>query len=230
MDLLEVLTVFRRHPVVTVIGVLVATLAVLSVMYRIEPGVAGGASSVQPRSYTQYEVRMQMMVVDARFNVGRAGRPEDSTWDAYSTTVLLAKTYATMLTSDMIALAAEKEVGPLRAATEAKNIEQAPIVEMTLSGDDPQRLREEGTALITALSNYLVEQQDIHKIPADDRIGVTMLSNSDAPAMQQSRDWEMRLIALLVPLMGAASAGLLLDRARSSKQKPPQAPSETEIV
>lgn len=217
MDLLRIFTVFKRHWVLGIAGLSLAAIAVLAVSYRIQPDEHGAGPSLQSRSFTSYTVGMQLMVVDARFNVGRAGRPEDRTWDAYSTTMLLAKTYAELLTSDMVRAAAEEKVGPLEGAATAKNLEQSPLIELTLSGDDPVRLRKEGAALAAGLSGYLKSQQDEHDIPEADRITLTVVSRGDVPAVEQSRDWEVALIAFLVPLAGAAGLALLLDSEKADR-------------
>lgn len=219
MDLLEMLTVFKRHPFLTALGVVTAVIAVLTVSYKIVPATSTSRASIAPRSYTTSTMRMQLMVVDSQFNVGRAST-EDRTWDAYSSTIRLAKTYASLLTSDMIRQAASDEVGGLRTSATAQSLADSPIIEFTIVGQDAKRVRDEGVALSDALSRYLTSQQEAHNVPEEERTSVIMLSSTQPVVVEQSRSWEIMLLAAFAPLMLAGGMGLLLERGRSGKIPP----------
>jgi hypothetical protein len=209
VDLLELVTVFRRHPVLTAVGLALSAVAAFGVLFTVQ--TTHGKPAIRQRSYTTYSAEMQMIVVDSAFGMGRAGiRPEEP--NTFDKTVGMAQTYARLLVSDAVLQSVIASIGPLGVKVESQPVEQSPIVNLTLTGNDPKRLRVVGKAMGDALSTYLTAQQDAHGVPDNDRLSIRVLS-ATAPAVPlQSRQWEMALIAFLGPLLGAGAIGLLLDR------------------
>jgi hypothetical protein len=206
MDLLRLATVVKRHRLIMLFGILLGCVAVAGTMFKLSGG------HLVPRSYTTYSADMQMIVIDPHFGLGSTPHNQnDPAPDSFDKTVALAQTYGNLLTGDAVRHAADASVGTLQGDVVSQAVQQSPIIDVTLTGKDAPALTRYGLALSDAFQRYLTQEQQSHNIAPDARMAVRLLATPN-PKPQQSRAWEMAVIAFLGPLVAAYGLALLRDR------------------
>ena len=171
-----------------------------------------GSGGSRPRELVRYDGIMQVVVADPAFSVGRIGG-DNPGGDQFDKTVTLASTYANLIVSDAVRSSAEASSGVRGISATAERVEDSPIVEVSLTGYDPDRLIAYGRALANSLEVYLRHEQDAAAVPPGQRVSVEVLS---APSVTpvRSRQWEMALIAFMVPVLLAFGVATVRDGGR----------------
>lgn len=216
MQLLGALSVMRRHWFIMTVGVLLGVLATGAVQYQYD----AASNGIRRREIVRYDGTMQVLVVDPRFTVGRIGG-ENPGGDQFDKTITLAATYADLIVSDAVRASADESSGIGGVSATAERVQDSPIVEVSLSGYDPERVTAYGNALVQSLEVYLRRQQDAAAIPAQERVSVRMLS-APVPDAVRSRQWEMALLAFAVPVLLTFGVASVLDRPRPKMSESPK--------
>lgn len=213
MDL-NLFSVMRRHPIITASGIVAGLLLAAVMTFGLD-----SKGQIRAKSYTNYELEMQVIVVDPQYQIAR-GNVQTS--DPLLRTVMLAKTYANLLTSDRVRSMAMAKVGPTAAAIQSQAVDEAPIVTLTLQGRDRLQLERYGVALGQSLQEYLLQQQVAQGIEPADRMSVRILSTPRVSSVQ-SQLWQVSLMTFLAPVMLAYALAVLRERSIARRQTPPPA-------
>lgn len=209
MDFLDAFGIMKRHWVILLVGALVGLALMFGTLYSV--GQLRETGRLERRSFTNYTIETQVLVVDPRFWMGRAGSRSPEQPDIFPKTVTLATTYAGLLSSDAVRDAAEARVGPTDADVTSEAVPQAPIIKVTIKGRDREQLVKFGIALEKALEEYLVQEQENSDIPKSERMSVRPLAKPQAKAVQ-SRQFETALLAFSAPLFVAFGIAVARDR------------------
>jgi capsular polysaccharide biosynthesis protein len=210
MDLLKVFRSVRRHWVIAVVGIVLGVICALAVTFRLS--VVGGSTYLTRRSITTYKSEAQLLISEPGYGMGSAGVLRRSVPDAFGKTQAMAPVYAQLVLSDAVMRAASARIGAIEELVEAEPVSDCPIVKVKVTGTDPERTKRVAVALVDALSAYLVRNQESYGVPEGDRLTVSILAQPGTPAPQQSRGFEIALLAFLLPLFAAVGLGLVLDR------------------
>lgn len=212
MDFLNLLAVVRRRPLLVAAGVAAGILLVILTRYAVETS-AGEGIRLKERSFANYTVESQLIVVDSRFGMGRTASLSTTAGpDMFNKTIDLAPTYANLLSSGFAVAAAEKVVGPIDAEVQAEGVRDAPIIRLSVTGTDSDRMIKFSSALSDAVKDYLVTEQRARGIEETERVEVQVLSPPTISTVQ-SREWELLLLAFLTPILVAYALAVLQDRA-----------------
>lgn len=208
MDLLNFHTVWRRHWLLLLVGTVVGAIVLVVTLFSVDR--TASPPVLQPKSFTQYKLEMQLLVVDPLFALGRAGRDPEQP-DLFQKTIALSTTYAELLTSDAVLSSAKKKVGPTDIQASSENLQNSPIILLTLEGTDSGQMRTYGKAMAESLQRYLQEEQEQSGIDKYDRMSVRLISVSNVQATS-SRKWELGLLAFATPVALALGLAMMKDR------------------
>lgn len=209
MDFLNLVVTGRRHWVLMSLGVALGLIVAVGSLYHLDR--SADTPRLRPRSFTQYKMEMQLIVIDPFFGLGRAGVNIDQP-DLFMKTVILSATYAKLLTSDAVRASAERTAGPADAEITSDAVDGSPIVLLTLSGRDADHMEAYGRALAKSLQDYLQEQQEEQDISSRERMSVRLLAVSE-PIAEKSRRLETALLAFMGPVAFALGVAVLRDKA-----------------
>jgi hypothetical protein len=218
MDVLRILTVIRRHWFVMSLAVIIGVLAVGAVRFQFDRTTR----KVEARDLTKYTGVMQLVVIDPKFSAGRTVAPAPDA-DQFDKTVTLAATYAELASSDAVKSFVPSASGR-GVGVQSEAVQDAPIVDVTLTGTSASQLDAYGPALARAFDTYLHQQQEAAGVPLDQRMYVRMLAPPDVTAAD-SRGWEMGVLAFLTPVLLGFGVASIADRGMlAAAEKTPIAP------
>lgn len=215
MDVLKLVQIARKHWMLMTIGAVLGVALALSVLFRFDPS-APPAERLTQKSYTVYQLDMQLAVMDPGFAMGRAGNDSNRP-DTFPKTIQLAETYANLLVSDAVRAAADKSAGRFSGEILSERVQDSPIIQVTMKGNDPKQAQRYGVALAAALEKFLAVQQEQQGVPSKDRMSIQVLSAPSAPKPVQSRQWEMGLVAFLAPLVAAYGVAMIRFKTNEAK-------------
>lgn len=215
VDALKLVQIARRHWILMTVGAVLGIALALSVLFRFDPS-APPAERLTQKSYTVYQQDMQLAVIDPGFAMGRAGNDPNRP-DTFPKTIQLAETYAYLLVSDAVRAAADKSAGRFSGEILSQRVQDSPIIQVTLKGNDPQQAKDYGVALAAALEKFLAAQQEQQGVPSKDRMTIQVLSAPSAPEPVQSRQWEMAFVAFLAPLVAAYGVAMIRFKTNEAK-------------
>jgi hypothetical protein len=215
MDLLKVATALWARKRLLAAGLVTALVLVGLGAYKVRLNVGPGAKSdvpfvqIEPRSFTTYETVLNLVVDVPGFGLGRTDVVVENG-------AQLAPTYAYLAGSDSVIRAVERRTGPLRAEISSRPVEDSPVFQLVVDGDDARYIRRVASATADAFIAELVSYQTHNDVPEKKRIIVRTLGAPSRPVVLQSRKYEILGILFLAPLIAAAGLALLLENAAAS--------------
>jgi hypothetical protein len=123
-----------------------------------------------------------------------------------------------LATSAEVVSRVESQTGPLKGKVEVKAIpvEESPVVQIVAEGKDARLVEKAAAAYAQALSDYVREYQDVHKVQPEVRVVLRPVGSSGPAAEMQSRAVEVAAIMFLLPLLAAVATALVLDNFQRS--------------
>lgn len=216
MDVLKIGEVIWRRKGLMVVAVIIGLCASFLSVNKLSSGHNG--LGFESRSYTTYQTKLRVIVEKPGFEIGRSldRVPQDSNPDPNRANAL-AITYAYLLTSDVVTQDVKKKVGNYTATVNAAPVEQAPIIELTVTGKDPDEIKKIAKQTELSFIAYLTRQQDASKVPDSDRMQVREVDGPDEAEALQSRTTEMALVAFMAPMALFGGLALVLENMKRRK-------------
>ncbi len=209
MDLRMALRVLLRHKWIMLIGLVAGiALAVLS-LYSIN--VRDSRVEFTRRSTAVYTATVPVLVDLPGFGLGRTDVPMDKP-------ARMAPTFAYLVTSQDVLERVTKEIGPIPKEDKvtAVEVEDSPLFQVIVEGNDPKRVSIEAMAFAKAVTDYVVDRQESSGVLEGSRLVLSPLGNSAPPVEVQSRDVEIAAILLMLPIMTAGGIAFVLENLSNS--------------
>jgi capsular polysaccharide biosynthesis protein len=195
MDVLQVVQAARKHWGLILIGVIIGVLlSFVSTFHWVQGNE--GPGRMQLRSRALYTARMQLLIAEPHWDIGRYGTPMP---DGFNKTVYMAPTYAWLLTSDQVVKISEGEVGRIRERVSAKAEKDSPIIWLNVTGYSAERSVQVAQSLAASFSQYLKQQQDVRNVPENERIAIQVVAAPKTPKPQRSGAMQLAALTLVSP-------------------------------
>jgi hypothetical protein len=204
--------VYHYWPLVFV-GVLVGALVALAWTYQIT--WVGMEPEFSTRWPAVYSTEVDVVIDTTQFGIGR------SDTDMYKLS-LMAPAYAQLMTSQQVQKRAESILSaPIDAQLTAVARPDVPVVALTVSGNDPGRLRPIAVALVKALEQYITDGQVASRVPANVALTVRGMGEPSTPEVVSNRRIEIAVILWCLPIVVALVLAYRLEysEARGSGNK-----------
>lgn len=209
MDLRMALRVLIKHRWIMLIGLIAGVaLAVLS-LYAVK--VQDRRLEFTRRSTAVYTATVPVLVDLPGFGLGRTDVPMDKP-------ARMAPTFAYLVTSQDVLERVIKEIGPIPKEDKvtAVEVEDSPLFQVVVEGNDPKRVSIEAMAFAKAVTAYVVDRQEASGVTEGSRLVLSPLGNAAPPVEVQSRDVEIAAILLLLPIMTAGGIAFVLENLANS--------------
>ena len=195
-------------------------LAILSA-YQIHISLSGRKVTYEPRTHTEYETTLKLLLDAPGFGLGRIGMEESGfgpwVWDR---TINVTNTYSHLLTSDIVMSRLKQRAGTIKGSVAAVPIPDTPLIQVTVVGDDPQEIQKLAQTTADTFIDYITVQQEENKVSQQDRILVKIMTSASPPIPLSSRRAELAFLAFIAPLLAAIAASLALENLTREKTRP----------
>lgn len=203
-----------RHWYLVLGGAIIGAVLALVWTFDITWVNQGGSSvpEVTRRSPETYSTTYMVLVDTSGFGIGRA--------DAnVREMTLLTPTYAQLLVSEPVLQSVETSLGAeLGAEVSAKPTGDGPMIKLTVEGPDRARLATIATQVISACRDYIARQQALKGVPEELRLTVAGVGQPSKPEKVSSRQLEIAMILLCLPVALALGIAVRLERSEKPEQ------------
>lgn len=168
------------------------------------------ASQAAARSYTTYSSNIKIILDTPESNLVKVGiNPGEH--GTFARTIQLAGTYSYLVKSDPVLERLQSRFGRIKEAIEVQPVQNAPIIDVSVTGMFPRRVEGLTKALAESFQEYITASQDAKDIDRNNRIIVNTLGANSPASPLKSRKTETVVLLFFGPVMLGALLAFTLE-------------------
>ncbi|MCL5291406.1 MAG: hypothetical protein M1548_02615 [Actinobacteria bacterium] len=207
MDIGRILAVLWKRKLLILLGVIVGAALSFLVGYSVRMNLNpsdGPFVSYRQRVPATYMTTVKLVLDESGFGLGRVDRDVRGQWERTERIKDLAAIYSHLMMSDQLTGRLAPDIKKVNGQISAAPLQKLPIVEISVSGSDPEGVRSLALKAANNFINYVKWEQAKNKIQPVDRIVIKAIGQPSPPTKAQSRRGELAFLAFVLPVFGAS--------------------------
>ncbi|MBE0447289.1 MAG: hypothetical protein IBX64_04180 [Actinobacteria bacterium] len=219
MDLGRILSVLWKRRSLIFIGIIAGIAFSFLSLYSVNLGLDATKPflSHEPRSQDIFKTTIRLVLDEPGFGLGRVVHPRSVERERTHELSELAAVYSYLLMSDQLTEKIAPELEKINGKVEASPVEKLPIIEVSVSGNDPEGVRDVAAKTAANFMDYVMSEQVKNQIPPSDRTVIRAIGEPSIPTQEKSRKAEIAFVFFILPIAGASFLAFGLENIRQGK-------------